>query len=91
MRRNKKSEEEIQKFVHDDQVSIASKKQALRDLINAQFASNRTKLAQAITRVAKELHIDFIADGDYLYCDPKVLKEKGVDVTEPLLRALKSQ
>jgi Skp family chaperone for outer membrane proteins len=88
MQDEKKSSEDIQKAVHENQVVINAKQEALVRLLQTQNAMARDRIIQAVNQVAQEKGLDIIFDGEGLYAGGKTVLDNGMDVTDEIKRKL---
>jgi Skp family chaperone for outer membrane proteins len=88
MQDEKKSTDEIQKAVHENQVVINAKQEALVRLLQTQNAMARDRIIQAVNQVAQEKGLDIIFDGEGLYAGGKTVLDNGLDVTDEIKKKL---
>jgi Skp family chaperone for outer membrane proteins len=88
MQDEKKSTEDIQKAVRDNQLSINAKQQALQQLIQTQSALAREKIMQATNQVCRDKNLDLAIDGEGLFVGGKTVLDNGVDITEDIVKVL---
>ncbi len=88
MQDEKKSSDEIQKAVHENQVVINAKQEALVRLLQTQNAMARDRIIQAVNQVAQEKGLDIIFDGEGLYAGGKTVLDNGIDVTDEIKKKL---
>jgi Skp family chaperone for outer membrane proteins len=91
MQEAKKSSEEIQKAIRDNQLAINAKQQALAQLVQAQSARARERILQAANQVCRDKGIDLAIDGEGLFVGGKTVLDSGVDITSDIVRALQPQ
>jgi Skp family chaperone for outer membrane proteins len=91
MQDQKKSSDEIQKAIRDNQISINAKQQALAQLLQTQSQMAREKIQQAVNQVAKDRGLDMVIDGEGVYAGGRTVLDNGVDVTQDIVRKLQPQ
>ena len=88
MRDAKKSDDEIQKAVHDTQLSVNAEQTALARLIQGQTQVARERIYGAVNQVAKDKSLDIVIDADGLFAGGKTVLANGVDITQDLTKLL---
>jgi len=88
MQEEKKPQSEIDKAVHDSQLSINAKQQALVQLVQAQTLRARDRIIQATNQVCREKGLDLAIDGEGLLVGGRMVLDNGVDITQDIVKAL---
>lgn len=87
----KKSQDEIQKAIREQQIAITAKQQALAQLVQAQTNRARDRILQATNQVCRDRGLDLAIDGEGLYVGGRMVLDSGTDITEDIVKALKPQ
>jgi Skp family chaperone for outer membrane proteins len=88
MQEEKKPQSEIDKAVHDNQLAINAKQQALVQLVQAQSMRARERIMQATNQVCREKGLDLAIDGEGLLVGGRTVLDNGVDITQDIVKAL---
>ena len=91
MQEAKKSQDEIQKAIRDNQLAINAKQQALAQLVQAQSARARERIIQATNQVCRDKGLDIAIDGEGLFVGGRMVLDSGVDITQDIVKALQPQ
>ncbi len=85
---DKKTDEELKTMVKQVQTELAAKQQALAQLVQAATMQDTQRLVGAVNNVAKNKGLDLIVDANSVYAGGKEVLDKGVDVTQDVVKAM---
>jgi Skp family chaperone for outer membrane proteins len=91
MQEEKKPADDIQKAVHENQIVINAKQEALVRLLQTQSAMARDRIIQAVNQVAQQKGLDIVFDGEGLYAGGKTVLDNGIDITDEVKKILQPE